>query len=108
MKRKFLYLIAALIVVFAVGWTIFAHASELPPIPLTTASSAPARIAGDANGDSSVDVRDITAMVRALAGGWNVTVDESAADVSGDGAFTLLDVTVLRRYLAGGWNIVLK
>lgn len=107
MKKNLICFVAPLIVILAFGWTILAHAGDLPSISLTTASSAVARVAGDANGDGSADVRDIVQILRALAGGWNVTINESASDVNGDGAVTLKDVTLLRRYLAGGWGVTL-
>lgn len=59
---------------------------------------------GDVNDDSSIDLKDVTFMRRALAG-WDVTVNETAADVNKDGSFDLKDVVILRRYLAGGWDI---
>ena len=61
-------------------------------------------LTGDANGDGEVDLRDVTAMRRDLAGGWDVTVDPRAADVNGDGLFSLPDVTILCRRLAG-WGV---
>ena len=50
---------------------------------------------------------DVTFLRRYLAGGWNVTVDETLADVNCDGNVNAMDVTLLRRYLAGGWGVVL-
>ena len=47
-------------------------------------------------------------MRRALAGGWDLSINETAADVNKDGSFDLKDVVTLRRYLAGGWDIELK
>ena len=84
--------------------TVISHAGDLPPIPLTTAS---ARVAGDANGDGSIDLRDAATLSRYLAGGWNVTVNEKNADVNGDKSVDLKDVALIRRYLAGGWNVTL-
>lgn len=73
--------------------------------PQTTAAPSVVKC-GDANGDDSIDLRDVTLMRRALAG-WNVTVNESAADVNKDGSFDLKDIVILRRYLAGGWGVEL-
>ena len=83
---------------------LIARAGDLPPIPLTTKKT---RIAGDANGDKSVNLLDVTAVSRSLAGGWNVTIDEDNADVNGDKHVDLKDVVLLRRYLAGGWGVTL-
>ena len=102
--KKTLSVLAALLMLLPFG--VFpCMGGELPTIPLTSPKT---RIAGDANADKSVDVRDVTVMVRRLAGGWNVTIDEDAADVNGDHKVDLRDVVILRRYLAGGWNITLQ
>ncbi len=83
--------------------TMTAHAGDLPTIPLN-----PTRIAGDANGDGKVDLRDVTVTARYFAGGWDVTINEKNADVNGDNKVDLKDVVLVRRYLAGGWNVKLK
>ena len=64
-------------------------------------------LAGDADQTGIVDLRDVTAMQRFLAGGWNVTVEFDHADVNADGKLDLRDVMLLRRYFAGGWDVVL-
>ena len=61
----------------------------------------------DVNGDGELDLKDVTALRRYLAGGYNVTVAEDALDVNDDGAVDLKDVTCLRRGLAGGYGIEL-
>lgn len=66
------------------------------------------RMPGDANGDGSLDLKDVANLSRYLAGGWNIEVDERNADVDGDGQLTLKDIVLLRRYLAGGWGVELK
>ena len=65
------------------------------------------RIPGDADADGAVRLRDVTQIVRYLAGGWDAVIDISNADVDGDGAVTLKDAVRLRRYLAGGWDVML-
>jgi hypothetical protein len=62
-------------------------------------------IAGDADQTGGVDLLDVIALQRYLAGGWNVTVEFDHADVNADGKVDLRDVMLLRRYLAGGWNV---
>ncbi len=62
---------------------------------------------GDANGDGSIDLKDVTMMRRALVG-WDVEINEAASDVNQDGSFDLKDVVHLRRFLAGGWGIILN
>ena len=56
---------------------------------------------GDMTGDGKVNVRDVTAMQRHLAGLEELTDDRLAlADVNTDGKVTIDDVTLLQRYLA--------
>ena len=62
---------------------------------------------GDANGDGDVNLKDVVAIRRYLAGGWEQTFFESAADVNKDKSIDLKDVVMLRRYLAGGFGITL-
>lgn len=66
------------------------------------------RVAGDANGDGVLDLKDVIRIRRFLAGGWNVTLIESAADVNADGAVTLQDAVLILRSLAGGWDVTLQ
>ena len=54
---------------------------------------------GDANGDGTVDAKDVTVLRRYLAG-WSVNIQLSAADLNGDSEVNAKDVTVLRRQLA--------
>ena len=63
---------------------------------------------GDVNGDNRVDLNDVAVLTRYIAGGWNVTVDETVADVNKDGTLDLKDVVLIRRFLAGGWNVELQ
>ena len=67
------------------------------------------RLAGDANGDGVLNLRDVAALRRYLANDdWpGVTIDVSAANVNGDATVDLQDVTWIIRYLAGGWGVVL-
>ena len=61
---------------------------------------------GDVNEDGSVDLKDVVIMSRALAGGWDLYLNENNADVNKDSFFDLKDVTLVRRYLAG-WDVTL-
>ena len=66
-------------------------------------------IAGDANGDGRIDLKDAILIRRYLAGGWdNVVIYGRFADVDADNAVTLQDVALISRYLAGGWGVVLR
>ena len=59
--------------------------------------------AGDANGDGEISVRDV-ALLQQYLGGWDVTLDESAAYADGDGRITVRDVALLQQYLAN-WDV---
>ena len=63
---------------------------------------------GDVNGDGTVNLKDVVMIRRYIAGGWNVTINESIADVNGDGNVNLKDVVMIRRYIAGGWDVELN
>ena len=65
------------------------------------------RVAGDANGDGKLNLKDVVLIRRWMAGGWNATIDENLADVNGDRTVNLEDVVLLRRYLCGGWGVEL-
>lgn len=66
------------------------------------------RVAGDANGDGVLDLKDVIRIRRFLAGGWNVTLIEAASDVDADRAVTLQDAVLILRSLAGGWDVTLQ
>ncbi len=73
-------------------------------IPVTlTIPGAP----GDVDCSGDVGLSDVTLITRWIAGGWNVTLDETVADVNKDGIVNLKDVVLIRRYLAGGWDVTL-
>ena len=65
-------------------------------------------IAGDADMNGELDLRDVTVMRRYLAGGWDVEPDFDHADVNWDGVVNLRDVALLRRFLAGDWDVQLQ
>ena len=59
-------------------------------------SEKPAAIRGDVNGDSNVDIADVTALINILLSG--VTAPQTA-DTNQDGSINLSDVTALINYL---------
>ncbi len=61
----------------------------------------------DADGNGSVDMKDVVLLTRTLAGGWNARVCTANMDVNGDGLINLKDAALIRRYLAGGWGVEL-
>ena len=64
---------------------------------------------GDINGDSFINGKDVTWIMKKIVGGYDTSVViEDALDVDGDGECTIRDATHLRRYLVGGFgNIIL-
>lgn len=60
---------------------------------------------GDASGDGSVNLSDVTILLQAIAK-WDVTLNNDAADVNCDGSVNLSDVTLLLQYIAK-WDVVL-
>ena len=68
----------------------------------------PEPILGVVDGDGEVTAKDVTALRRYLAGGYDVTIAEAAADVNRDGAVNGKDVTYLRRALVGGYGVTLE
>ncbi len=63
-------------------------------------SEAGTAVAGDANGDGSVDSKDIIALKKYLAC-VEVTIDIAAADVNGDGIVSVKDSLRLKKILKG-------
>ena len=59
-----------------------------------------ASLRGDVNGDGSVTISDVTALIDLLLGGG--TINNPAADCNGDTNVTISDVTALIDYLLGG------
>ena len=59
---------------------------------------------GDANGDGSVNARDVILLRQHLAG-WEVSIVPTA-DANGDGMTNARDLILLRQYLAG-WDVTL-
>lgn len=58
---------------------------------------APVTTKGDVNGDGTVNVADVTALVNVIAGAQTST----AADINGDGTVNVADVTALVNLIAG-------
>ena len=77
----------------------YAHIDGGPSNPgYFTAKNAALR--GDVNGDGSVTISDVTALIDLLLGGG--TISNPAADCNGDSNVTISDVTALIDYLLGG------
>lgn len=72
---------------------------------VTVEEAAAPVLTGDLNGDGEINLKDVVLLRRYIAGGWGVTLDETAADINHDDAINLKDAVLLRRYIAGGWNV---
>ena len=75
------------------------------PDPSTPESKDPTsnpgdKVAGDADGDGSVTMKDVLATRKAIAG-MASDIDQAAADVDGDGDVTMKDVLLMRKAVAG-------
>ena len=57
---------------------------------------------GDVNGDGSVNIIDVTALINYLLGGSASDINMTAADCNQDGKVAIDDVTALINYLLGG------
>lgn len=63
---------------------------------------------GDVNGDSVINLKDISVLRRMLSeGDVELSNVEGNPDANADGCVNLKDVTLLQRYLAGGWDVEL-
>lgn len=60
---------------------------------------------GDLNSDKKVNPTDIILLRRFIAGGYEQTINETAADVNNDGKKNPTDVILIRRYIAGGYGV---
>ena len=90
------------------GETTTTTTTETVTPPVTTEPIEGAGIAGDANEDGKVDLKDVILIRRCIAGGWDVEIDTVNADVNADDIVDLKDVILIRRYIAGGWDVELK
>ncbi len=64
-----------------------------------------ALLKGDVTADGKVNLSDVTAMLKKVAG-WDVEVPEDAADANGDGGVNISDVSLTLQYIAG-WDVTM-
>ncbi len=60
-------------------------------------------ISGDVNSDGSVNLTDVSAILKKIAK-WDVTVDEAAADPDNNDNINLGDASLILKYIAG-WDV---
>ncbi len=70
------------------------------------ASSEPASLPGDANGDGKVNNKDL-GLLQQYLNEWDVTIQKDAVDVNDDGKINNKDLGLLQQYL-NEWDVVLK
>lgn len=63
-------------------------------------------VAGDADGNGKLDVKDVIMMLKKIANWQNIDSDDLAADVDGDGKITVSDCVACLKSIAG-WDIYL-
>ena len=63
-------------------------------------------VAGDANSDGKLNVRDL-GLIQQYLNGWDVEVHLGASDVTGDGKVNVRDLGRLQQYL-NGWDVTLE
>ncbi len=66
-----------------------------------TATGSPDVVIGDANGDGTVNMKDVLALRKIIAGLAVESYVEAAADVTADGLVNMKDVLQLRKFVAG-------
>ncbi|MCR5131140.1 MAG: leucine-rich repeat protein [Prevotella sp.] len=71
-------------------WKVFTHIEEVSVAPT-----------GDINGDGSVTIADVTALVNIILGKDTGSQSTQAADINGDGSVTIADVTALVNIILG-------
>jgi len=75
------------------------------PDETCTVTTAATVLLGDVNGDGSVNISDVTALIDYLLSGNASGINLSGADCNQDGSVNIADVTALIDYLLSGtWN----
>jgi len=66
----------------------------------------PEVMAGDANGDGKVNIRDL-GLLQQFLNGWDIGVLDAVCDVNADGKVNIRDLGLLQQYL-NGWDVTLQ
>ena len=67
----------------------------------STAMHSAASTAGDVDNSGTIDLNDVTLMLKVITQFEGVDIDTSSADVTMDGKLTLADISLLLRHIAG-------
>ena len=84
-------------------WTYFYSEGQQTKLKGTTTYTIvfPEVLIGDVNGDSDVNIADVTALVNIILGKYSAEYNLKAADVNQDGLTTVADVTALVNIILG-------
>ena len=84
-------------------WTYFYSEGQQTKLKGTTTYTIvfPEVLIGDVNGDSDVNIADVTALVNIILGKYSADYNLKAADVNQDGLTTVADVTTLVNIILG-------
>lgn len=85
--------------------------SDMQTVQVATASGTVHVIEflpGDVNSDGRVNGTDVSLLRRYIAGGYGITINQSAADVNADGRLNGTDISWIRRNVTGGYDVTLK
>ena len=98
MMSKYLKRAVSFLLAFVMVFTI---------LPISAFAASPTkRMYGDANGDGTVDVKDVLQYQKYLLGLSVDNFDEKYADVNGDNLVDLKDLLNVKKFLVG-WDVVL-
>ena len=62
---------------------------------------------GDLNEDELINIKDVVLLMRYIAGGYGVDLDDRYADLNRDALVSIKDVVLLMRFIAGGYGVEL-
>ena len=94
MKKRFVSLLLAAVMLLSVILTVTSSAVDLPIIPLDPTYYNPAG-PGDADGDGSINSKDVLCIMKYIVGRWDKVFFEQYADFNGDGKINSKDILML-------------
>ncbi len=79
--------------------------NDIPAETITATVGVKGKLAGDVNGDRSVDNKDLALLMQYMSN-WNVEIDLDVADVDSNGKIGNKDYALIMRYI-NGWDVQL-